>query len=135
MAAAITPGGVLALLWNTAAEDRSPIRLAIDAAYRRHVPELAEGSFANRPIVVGETGNDPLVAPGRFEAPVWRTFAWTERYTSREYVELLETHSDHQSLSPAVRRALLADVRAVVDERGGALDYRYATSLALFRRR
>ena len=49
MARALRPGGVLALVWNTPAEDRSPLRLAIEQAYARHVPELVESSVVNRP--------------------------------------------------------------------------------------
>ena len=135
MAAAIRSGGVLALMWNTAAEDRSPIRLAIDAAYRLHVPELAETSVANRPVTVDESRHESLVGPGRFDPPTWTAYPWTRAYTSREYVELLETHSDHQSLAPEIRAALLADVRAVIDDHGGSLDYRYVTDLAILRRR
>ncbi|HEY3723428.1 MAG TPA: methyltransferase domain-containing protein [Acidimicrobiia bacterium] len=135
MAEAIRSGGVLALMWNTAAEDRSPIRLAIEAAYRRHAPELAETSVANRPVTVDGSGHESLVGPGRFDVPTWTAFPWTHRYTSREYVELLATFSDHQLLAPDVRAALLADVRAVIDDHGGSLDYRFVTDLGLLRRR
>jgi SAM-dependent methyltransferase len=134
MAAAIEAGGILALVWNAPAVDRSAIRLAIEAAYARHVPELAQGAFVNGNVPRDDLGHEVLVAPGRFAKPTWQQIPWVQRYTSLEYVELIETHSDHQSLPPAQRAGLLADVRAVIDEHGGFLDYRYETDLAIFRR-
>jgi SAM-dependent methyltransferase len=134
MAAAIEPGGILALVWNAPAVDRSAIRLAIEAAYERHVPELAHGAFANGHIPRDKLGDEALVASGRFATATWQRIPWSQHYTSLEYVELLETHSDHQSLPPAQRAGLLADVRAVIDEHGGSLDYRYETDLAIFPR-
>ncbi len=134
MAAAIQPDGILALFWNTPAVDRSGIRLAIEGVYARHVPELARGAFANGNVRRDELGAQALVGPGRFTEPSWQQIPWTQRYTSLEYIELLETHSDHQSLPPAQRAGLLADVRAVIDDRGGFIDYLYETDLALFRR-
>jgi hypothetical protein len=133
MARALRSGGVLALVWNTPGEDRSPLRLAIEEAYARHAPELVESSVVNRPRAVADTlrasfaGSD-WTGPDRVVVP------WTRRYTSEEYAELLDTHSDHRTLADDVRTALLDDVRRVIDEHGGAIDYAYDTQLVLVRR-
>jgi SAM-dependent methyltransferase len=134
MARAIAPGGVLALVWNAPGADRSAVRLAIEAVYARHVPELVEGAFANRRYPLEDDRHSALVGPDRFAAAEWLVIPWTQRYTSLEYVELLETHSDHQSLPPVLRAALLVDIRAAIDEHGGFLDYQYETDVGLFRR-
>jgi SAM-dependent methyltransferase len=134
MAAVIESGGILALMWNAPAVDRSAIRLAIEAVYARHVPEVTQGFFANGNLRRDEVGYQPLIGPGRFGPPSWQQIPWSQRYTSLEYAELLETHSDHQSLPPAQRAGLLADVRATIDDHGGFIDYLYETDLAIFRR-
>jgi hypothetical protein len=134
MARAVEPGGVFAVTWNAPADDRSPIRLAIEAAYARHVPELIEGSLVNRWQPDDEAQDDPLLAADRFTDAFSRHFPWTQRYSSGEYVQLLDTHSDHRSLPDATRAALFADVAAAIDEHGGFLDYHYETVLRLYRR-
>jgi SAM-dependent methyltransferase len=133
MARALRPGGVLALVWNTPAEDRSPLRVAIEEAYARHAPELVESSVVNRPRAVADNLRSAF-AGGDWTGPDRVVVPWTRRYTSEEYVELLDTHSDHRTLAEDIRAALLADVRAVIDEHGGTLDYRYDTQLVLLHR-
>jgi SAM-dependent methyltransferase len=133
MARALRPGGVLALVWNTPAEDRSPLRVAIEEAYARHAPELVESSVVNRPRAVADNLRSAF-AGGDWTGPDRVVVPWTRRYTSEEYVELLDTHSDHRTLAEGIRTALLADVRAVIDEHGGTLDYRYDTQLVLLHR-
>lgn len=134
MASALRPGGVLALTWNAPAPDRSPVRLAIEAAYARHVPEMVEGSIANRARPVDESQYQVLLGPDRFAEPERHQFPWSRQYTSAEYAQLLETHSDHRSLPEDRRAALLADVVAVIDDHGGILEYHYETDLRLLRR-
>jgi SAM-dependent methyltransferase len=133
MARALCSGGVLALVWNTPGEDRSPLRLAIEEAYARHAPELVESSVVNRPRAVADTLRASFTG-GDWTGPERVVVPWIRRYTSEEYAALLDTHSDHRTLADDVRTALLDDVRAVIDEHGGAIDYPYDTQLILLRR-
>jgi SAM-dependent methyltransferase len=133
MARALRPGGVLALVWNTPGDDRSDIRLAIEAAYARHAPELVESSVVNRPRAVADMLRQAF-AGGDWNGPDRVVVPWVRRYTSQEYVELIDTHSDHRTLDDDVRTALLEGVRTAIDEHGGAIDYPYDTQLVLLRR-
>ena len=45
-----------------------------------------------------------------FDAPQVRTFAWSRRHDTAQWLEILQTHSDHQALEPARRERLLAEV-------------------------
>jgi hypothetical protein len=74
-----------------------------------------------------------LERAGGFEPPEARTYAWSQDYTSREYVTLLQTHSDHIVLADAERQALLDAVAAVIDRQGGKFTLEYVTDLWLAR--
>jgi SAM-dependent methyltransferase len=133
MATALRPGGVLALVWNTPGEDRSDIRLAIEAAYTRYAPELVESSVVNRPRAVADTLREAF-AGGGWTGPERLVVPWIRTYTAEEYAELIDTHSDHRTLDDDVRAPLLDAVRAAIDEHGGTIDYPYDTQLVMLRR-
>lgn len=133
MARALRPGGVLALVWNTPGEDRSPIRLAIEAAYAQHAPELVESSVVNRPRAVADSLRESF-AGGDWTGPERLVVPWVRRYSAAEYAELIDTHSDHRTLDDDVRAPLLDAVRAAIDEHGGSIDYPYDTQLVMLRR-
>jgi hypothetical protein len=75
---------------------------------------------------------DPQRAPG-FELPEARSYSWSHRYTSDEYVDLLQTHSDHIVLPDTQRWALLDAVAAIIDSHGGEFTLEYVTALWLAR--
>jgi SAM-dependent methyltransferase len=131
-ARALRPGGVLALWWNGAADDGRAIRRAIEEAYRRWAPDLAEHSVMNR-WGVRTIAPDTLRAAG-FRATERHVYDWTATYDTAEYTQLLRTHSDHRVLPPADLERLLSAVAAAIDRTaGGRLDYRYRTQLLLAR--
>ena len=76
----------------------------------------------------------PLAATGLFESLERPSFPWTDRVSTREYVELLETHSDHATLPDAVRQHLLEGVAELMDAAGGEIDVHYETVVHLARR-
>ena len=68
---------------------------------------------------------EAIRATGAFEEPEEWRYPWTARHTTAEWVARLPTHSDHRLLDEATRAALLADVAAVVDARGGVIEMAY----------
>lgn len=73
---------------------------------------------------------------GLFEGPQIRVHFWGKAYTSREYVDLLNTHSDHQLLPPDRRSRLFDSLAALIDSRyGGSVIKDYATVLQMVRLR
>jgi SAM-dependent methyltransferase len=126
---ALRPDGVLALWWNQPDSWEGPLRDAIDHVYRRYAPELT-GSMVNRPAL---TDSEALTLDG-FEWLQRHRFAWTERYDTAAYVELLQTHSDHRMLPGEQLTTLLDAVAMVIDRAGGELIYPYRTDLFTLRR-
>ncbi len=127
-AASVLPrGGPLCLFWNVG---RYPDDLAdaLHSGYRRTLPqrhELVIGFAADRrgdPAIAFNVVADGLRECDRFAAPQIKSFPWNRTYTRDQWLEELQTHSDHAALPEAERRALL-------DEFGGAFDMAYAAIL------
>lgn len=134
----LEPGGALAAFWNGVIWESSPLRDELDAAYQQHAPELARRTSSMRPR--SEAPRDwvewerELRAADGFVEPERREYEWLHRYSTEEYVALLQTHSDHVVLEPSRRRELLQAVRRAIDSAGGRLELEYVTRLALARR-
>lgn len=133
--AALRPGGVAAICWNRADFDHLPaLRADMDAVYRRLAPEM-RSSLASSAI--GSKGGPPPVdpAPSGFAAAEQRTHRHVVRYTTRTWVDLLGTHSDHVLLEPDHRADVHAAVAGVIDAHGGAFDLVYRCETWWARRR
>jgi len=117
----LRPGGWLALFWNRTGDDSSAIRGEIDGAYAALFPALSpHGALtAGRPPV----GSPPPDAG--FGPPSWQVIPWVRRYSTREWADLVQTHSDHRLLDPGQRQALLDRLAQVIDARGGFYDHPY----------
>jgi SAM-dependent methyltransferase len=135
--AALEPGGVLAAFWNRADWDRCPLRDAIEHVYARSAPDLA-ASGPMRPgrwtsAEVWGRWDEEIDPSDGFEQPEVRDYEFVAAYSTAQYVELLQTHSDHIVLESGQRHALLEGIAAVIDGAGGVLDLPYATRLCLAR--
>jgi SAM-dependent methyltransferase len=129
-AAALREGGRLAAFWNMPTFD-DDARAALDRAFVAEAPELATSSAALGTIAIDGAGHlDSLRAAHVFTEPEVRAYAWDLRYSSEEWLALLQTHSDLAVVEPARRASLVAAVAAAIDEVGGALTVHYRTSLA-----
>ena len=135
--AALARGGLLAVFWNRPAWDACALREDIDAAYVRTAPELIDDApmrptSAERPRQWSSWPAEIDAAEGLENAEV-RTYTWQRRYSSREYTQLLRTHSDHIVLERAKQEALYLAVSDVIDAHGGVLELTYRTRLCLAR--
>ena len=130
---ALRPGGALAVIGNVTVSQS--IRAALDAAYEEHAATLAHTA----PMAwYGEQGPIPHLfeESGRFDTAVHRVESWTQRYTASEYIELLDTFSDHRLLPAVQRAALHGAIRDAVErEGGGHVVYGYEAHLHLARLR
>jgi SAM-dependent methyltransferase len=129
---ALEPGGTLALLWNTATDERDLPEIGdeIDEVYRREAPSLAH--------IRSEVPLDrrlEIEASGAFVDVLGEAYPWSTSYTSEEYLGLLRTQSHHRLLEPSVLERLLRSLEAVLATHGGKIDQRYVANLYLARRR
>lgn len=134
---ALRPGGVLAVFWNRARWDLTPLRGEIDEVYERFAGELA-GRWGPMYPRQADTHwmtdwDSALAGAAGFHPPQARDYSWTQLYTSHAYTSLLGTHSDHLSLPPESLAALRAAVAEVIDRHGGSVELPYATRLLMAR--
>lgn len=134
-AAALAPGGTLGVFWNFG-EPPANVAERIDPIYRRLAPGLERYSV----LLGGEDRRADsavagIAASGAFEDARVRTFAWSRVYDTELWLELLQTHSDHQTLPDERRALLLREVGDAIDSLGGAFELPYRAVLVTARRR
>lgn len=132
---ALRPDGWLALFWNHTV--RGPARSRsrtfwdrTDELYRRHAPSLVpyDGRAARN-----ELDRRAEIRRGGLFHPAQRySWRWRRQFSAEEYVQLLDTYSDHLAM-PADQRARLYDsLRELVDDSfGGVVIREYLTVLYL----
>lgn len=134
-AAILTPIGTLAIFWNVGAHE-APVKAMLDEVYRRHAPSLGQGYVPLGNTKPGRAMDIAAIeAAGGFEPAEVRLYGWDHRYSSREWLDQLGTHSDHLSLAPAQFSALAEAVAEVIAKMGGSITLHYETELILARRR
>jgi SAM-dependent methyltransferase len=125
---ALRPGGWLALLWNRPDLAGSTWHDDLQPIYKRVVPGMEhtlEKTFADS---LGRAV-DQIARSGRFGDPVERRYPWVARYTTGEYLDLLNTHSDKRILPEGQRTALFEAIRTSLDAAGGVIDHPYVAEL------
>jgi SAM-dependent methyltransferase len=133
-AAALRPGGALALIRNEQFDLVPSLRAELDAAYARAFPFAAEQGPRD---VEGRAraAAAEIERSGQFGPAHVAVFPWTQRYTARQYLDLLRTHSDHAVLEPRLRKPLFEAVATAIERHGGILEMPYASmALIAFRK-
>ncbi|HEY3727270.1 MAG TPA: class I SAM-dependent methyltransferase [Solirubrobacteraceae bacterium] len=131
---ALETGGTLAAIWTLPDWEHSDSRQALSEAYAAAAPQLA-ADFPMHPDsrptrLAGDWRAEIERSPG-FTAPGVEVYPWSQRYSTADYLALLQTHQDHILLEPGSRAGLLAAIGRAIDERGGALVMRFVTRVCL----
>jgi trans-aconitate methyltransferase len=126
-------GGLLAPFWNRVDWEACALSDELHAVYARVAPELAGANRMMPAAGEEESWLDDVAGTG-FIAPEIRSYPWRREYSTREYVDLLSTHSHHIILERRVLSELLEGVGAVIDRHGGRLQLPYVTRLCLAHR-
>ncbi|WP_220501901.1 class I SAM-dependent methyltransferase [Microbispora sp. H10670] len=129
---ALRPGGLLAVVSTEHVAGGSEAFFAeVQRCYERWDPATPPGlrlTPANDiPYDSGEIDDSGRFGPVRFHR-----YEWDHAYTTREYLDLLNTYSGHRALPAEARAGLLGCIAALIDGRyGGRIVKRYLTQLAL----
>jgi SAM-dependent methyltransferase len=130
----LRPGGRLAVFWNVGVPPPA-LKAQLDPIYRRFAPAAERHS-----VLLGNAEhrtNTIAGVVGEFDAlfaqPRAQSWTWTQRYSASAWRELLLTHSDHRTLEPGAREALLEAVESALQDAGGEFEMTYETHLVSMR--
>jgi SAM-dependent methyltransferase len=135
---ALRAHGALAVFGNYPSWDECEIRDELAEAYRRAAYTAAPGD----PVypASGTVDEEPerqaeMAAADGFVELEYRSYRWSIDYPTSAYLRLMRTHSTHILLAEHTRRALFAEIEAVIDRHGGSLTLPLLTRLYLTRAR
>ncbi len=126
--------GRIGLFWNFG-DPPQQVQELFAPIYARLAPGLESysvmlGNYDAR----AETTVEGIASSGRFTPAEVRNFRWSHDYETADWLELLQTHSDHHALPPAQRERLLAAIGEAVETIGGSFEMPYETVLVSARR-
>jgi ubiquinone/menaquinone biosynthesis C-methylase UbiE len=130
-AAALRAGGWLALFWNEGATDNSPLFAEIQAAYHTYAPQIARVVNTNSYSQGLQKRAEDIRQSGLFQSLTVHEFPWSQSYTAVQYLELLDTYSDHRLLPDAEKRSLYEKIAQIINAQGGRLARSYVAVLYL----
>ena len=118
-ASALKSGGTLAIVTGGHAfpEDFDPFFTDIQECYNA-IGEGVERWPPARPDEVADEAAD-IERSELFGEVRVRRYLWTVEYTASEYIDLLNTYSDHRSMEPGKRDLLFAEIRRQIEARPG----------------
>ena len=127
----LRPRGRLAVFWNLG-DPPAHVRTVLDPIYDRLEPALGHGTQTTgaRRQQAADSAVEGIAGSGCFEPATIRAFPWSRSYDAESWVELLATHSDHQTLPRARREALLGAIGAALRGIGDSFEMPYETVLA-----
>lgn len=132
---ALRPDGWLALFWNHTVRGRPRSRSRAfwdrtDELYRRHAPSLVpyDGRAERKEL----DRRAEIRRGGLFNPAQRRSWRWRRQFSAEEYVQLLDTYSDHLAMPTDQRSRLYASLRELIDDSFGGVVFReYLTVLYL----
>ena len=133
-AAALRPGGRLALFWN-AFEPPAALREAFGEVYQRVQPGSPFGGFWKRPALDAyragcERAADGMRQAGGFGPAEEWVSRWERPYTRDEWLDLVPTTGGFTRMPEQAQAEILAGMGAAVDAAGGSFTMSYSTVAA-----
>jgi SAM-dependent methyltransferase len=131
-AAALRPGGALALCWNKHLEvpASGDFFQASQVFYREAFPESVYQGAGMPPEDQPTPEQIEIEGSGLFGPVAARRYVWEQTYDAESYIAMLNTYSDHRSLPPDRRARLLDGIANLIDTRyGGRIVKGYLTML------
>jgi len=118
-ARALKPHGHLALFWNMYPGFEGQLAVDLDKIYREIAPGLGSPFHTTDEEV--QRRSHEIEESSCFGPVTVRRFPWSMRYTTKEYLGLLNTYSDHLRLPEQTRERLLYSIADVIEKYGGSV--------------
>jgi hypothetical protein len=124
--------GYLAVFWNMYPGMEGKINQEFDQIYRQRTPEIVKPDISFKEVIRSRANS--LRMCSYFEKVEVRQYPWSVRYSTNEYIGLLNTYSDHLRLPEERRSELFHDIAEIIDRNGGYIDRPYLAVVYLARR-
>ncbi len=125
-ATVLKPQGYLAAFWNMSPGMEGKIRQELDQVYQKRARELVNNESFEQIIESRETS---FLESPYFEKVVIKKYSWSARYSTNDYLGLLNTYSDHLRLSVHKRKKLLKDIGDAIERNRGFIEKPYIAVL------
>jgi predicted NUDIX family NTP pyrophosphohydrolase/trans-aconitate methyltransferase len=125
-AQALKRGGTLAVFANQAVRGATPLDLRIQQVYAAHAPEIDARWHGHN---TRDYFLELFAASKDFQPAQSREYEWRAEYRTADYLDLLQTHSDHRLLDRNRLEAVLSGVGDAIDSHGGSLTVNYVAVL------
>lgn len=113
-------GGTLALFWSKSSVNDDPLYRKIQSIYNKFLPQWGSDETKN-----DHASRYPIIqkqlAEYGFADFQFHLYHNSRTMTGEEYVELLDTYSDHRALDKVIRVSLYNSIRAAIEESGNEL--------------
>lgn len=123
-ARALKPGGCIALFWNMSPDLQGEIFDDLNKVYQACAPDLVMKKRDSYEYLVRQRERE-LAGSGYFIGVEVKMFPWSAKYTTGQYLGLLNTYSDHLRLPEETRDRLFAGIADVINMYGGTLEKPY----------
>ena len=138
-AQALAPEGWLALMWNMEAGDQSPLGQDIQAVYDKYMSPSQAHPYATHHPLGQSARQDTKITVWQeeieksclFKSVNVLQFPWIQWYATEQYLQLLETFSDHRTLLPETKSDLFSGIAEILARHGGGRSKPYLTVLYL----
>ncbi len=124
--------GYLTLFWNMYPGIEGAVGHELDQVYEKRAPELGKPTIPSEQLHWRRARS--LSEGGFSEDVIVRTFPWSVRYGTIEYLGLLSSYSDHLRLADENRRVLFGEIAEVIERHGGFIEKPYLAALYMARK-
>jgi predicted NUDIX family NTP pyrophosphohydrolase/protein-L-isoaspartate O-methyltransferase len=125
-ARALKRGGTLAVFANRTVRGTTPLDARIQQVYAAHAPEIDARWHAHN---TRDYFLEMFTASKDFQPAQSREYEWRAEYRTADYLDLLQTHSDHRLLDRERLEAVLTAIGDAIDSHGGSLAVNYVAVL------
>jgi len=134
-AQALKSGGALAIFSNEHPRPYSGFFTEVQPIHQRLVPEW-KGPAGRPPTELEIQFNIGYIrSTGLFSSVEFRTYSWTQEYTTAQYIRLLNTYSNYLLLEEGRRQTLYQSIANLIERRyGGRVEKPYLAVLYLGRK-
>jgi len=105
----------------------------LDEVYDRHFPSEGRASYSDLRRESMRVRTEELLHEKNFKDVTIKSYRWSCPYKTDEYLGLLDTYSNHQSLSVSQRKHLYEGIAHVFENRAGRVEMPYLTALTVAR--